>query len=224
MQFKKLKIGSKNLKKQQLFYQRLLGFPVSSITHNKLVIDAGATQLIFSNEINTAELYHYAFLIPTGSLEACINFIELKGIDLLPFKGEKIVHFDTGRSIYFLDPDDNIAEFIERPMLHYPAQKKFTIGDVICINEIGHPVKNPLSVSEKLMIHHGIQPINHKIWNDNFCWVGDHEGAVIVVKEGRNWLPTKTPSVFNDFELEYIDNGLSFHLKISGGKIASSKF
>lgn len=165
-------------------------------------------------------MYHFAFLIPTGSLEASIQFIESKGIALLPFHGEKIIHFDTGRSIYFFDPDGNIAEFIERPLLDYPASHSFEIHNIICVNEIGLPVSDTLETSNDLMINHRILPLNPKTWNENFCWVGDHEGAVIVVKEGRHWMPTELPSVINDLELEYTEGGVQNKIVYKSTKLA----
>lgn len=218
MQFEKLIISSRDLKTQQGFYEGLLGFSTLGSDSEKLVINAGATQLVFSSR-TTTPVYHFAFLIPTGSLEAAIDFVESKGIELLPLRENKIIHFDSGRSIYFYDPDGNIAEFIERPGLSYPAKDTFQISDVIRINEIGHPVLDPLSESNKLISQYGIEPINPKAFRKNFCWVGDHEGAIIVVEKDRHWLPTDIPAVFNDFELEYAENGQRHRLKFESGDI-----
>lgn len=222
MLFHKLKIGLKNFDKQRHFYHDALGFELSSKGSSELIIQAGRTELVLSKEVTAPALYHFCFLIPTGSLAASIDLLESKGIDLLPFKGEKVVQFDTGQSIYFFDPDGNIAEFIERPLLNYPTKNTFEIKEVLCVNEIGHPVADPMETSQKLMTDHGIQPINHKTWNDKFCWVGDHEGAIIVVKNGRAWMPTDIPGVCNDFELEYTSMGKTHQLKMVGGHIIPS--
>ena len=190
MKIKNLKLGSKNIQKQQEFYADILGFEIRKIANNEVAVKAGFTELVFSEELESPALYHYAFLIPAGSVEVAIQYVESRKIDLLPLEGDKIIHFDTGRSIYFFDAEGNIAEFIERPSLDYPSKQTFDIDDVICVNEIGLPVTNTLKISHELMTSHSIQPINPKAWNENFCWVGDHEGAVIVVKEGRHWMPT----------------------------------
>lgn len=219
MKFKALKIGSKNLKKQQEFFADRLGFEVKKTSTHEIIVNAGFTQLTFSEKLEPPELYHYAFLIPTGSLEASIQYVESKAIELLPFRGEKVIHFDTGRSIYFFDADGNIAEFIERPLLDYPTKRAFDIRDVICVNEIGLPAADTIEMSHDLMTHYGIQPINPKAWNEKFCWVGDHEGAVIVVKEGRHWMPTEIPAVINDFELEYEEQGVSTSFSCKSGQL-----
>lgn len=222
MQFEKLTIATKNALRQGRFYIELLGFPSLKSNSEELIIQAGATQLRFSSA-ETHPVYHFAFLIPTGSLEASIDFVESKGIELLPLHGDKIIHFDSDRSIYFYDPDENIAEFIERPKLNYPGKETFNISDVIRINEIGHPVSHALNVSDELISNHGIRPINPKAFRENFCWVGDHEGAIIVVEKGRHWLPTEIPSEYNDFELEYSENNINYKLKCVSGDIISDQ-
>ncbi|WP_420580018.1 VOC family protein [Reichenbachiella sp.] len=219
MKFNKLKLGSKSVKKQLEFYADILGFEIIKNTSDELEIRAGLTKFAFSEKLYPPDLYHFCFLIPTGSLESSIQFLDSRDIDLLPFEGENIIHFDTGRSIYFFDPDGNIAEFIERPSLDYPIKQSFDINDIICVNEIGLPVANTLDMSHKLMTYHGIEPINPKTWNEKFCWVGDHEGAVIVVKEGRHWMPTELPAVINDFELEYVENGAHKTIQCKSGKL-----
>lgn len=219
MKIKKLRLGSKNLQKLQEFYADILGFELELASAGEINVKAGFTQLVFSEKLESPELYHYAFLIPTGSLEAAIKYVESREIELLTYKGNKVIHFDTGRSIYFFDADGNIAEFIERPSLSYPSKQTFDVCDVICVNEIGLPVSNTLDTSQELMTNHNIQPINPKAWNEYFCWVGDHEGAVIVVKERRHWMPTEIPAVINDFEIAFEENNTSMNFKCKSGEL-----
>lgn len=218
MRIEKLTLFGKNLKAQEEFYGALLGFPILSSEANELAIETGETMLVFQQNLKSP-IYHFAFLIPTGSLEAAIDFAESKGIELLPLNDEKIIHFDSGRSIYFYDSDGNIAEFIERPKLSYSPKQTFEISDVIRINEIGHPVIDPIKSSHELMDKFGIRPINPSAFRDNFCWVGDHEGAMIVVSEGRHWLPTQVPSVINDFEMTYEEGEIKYQLKCQAGEV-----
>ncbi|MEO9966130.1 MAG: hypothetical protein ABJF11_10100 [Reichenbachiella sp.] len=218
MKIEILTLASANLALQQSFYESLIGFQVRHSNSEELMIEAGETKLVF-RATKYKPLYHFAFLIPTGSLESAIDLIESKGIKLLPLKGEKIIHFDSGRAIYFYDPEGNIAEFIERPKIDYPKKKSFAVSDVIRINEIGHPVINPLEESAKLLAEDGpgIIPINPSAFRSNFCWIGDHEGAIIVVETGRHWLPTQLPAEFNDFDLTYNESGHSKTLSFKAG-------
>ena len=106
----------------------------------------------------------------------------------------------------FFDKDGNIAEFIERPTLDYPTTNQFSIENVIKLNEIGLPVQEPIKTAHRIIEALTIQPIDIIAFKENFCWVGDFNGVVIVVKAGRHWLPTKIPSIINDFSLQFLDD------------------
>lgn len=150
MEIKKLTLFSNNLIEQEQFYGNKLGFPTYRINDNRVVINTQENQLIFESSKNNF-CYHFAFLIPTGSLESAMGFLKKRNIQLLPFKGSEIIHFNSGRSIYFYDMDGNITEFIERPTLQYPSVNDFSIEQVIKVNEIGLPVKNTLKMANYIV-------------------------------------------------------------------------
>lgn len=208
MEIHSLKLYSKNIKKQFFFYEKILGFEVNYLEENKISITAGATQLIFEEDKKSNFVYHFAFLIPNQKLEQAIDFLEKKGIKILTRENEKIIHFGTkenhtGRAIYFFDEDGNIAEFIERASLNYITEQDFHINQIIKLNEIGMPVDDPMEISRQLINQYKIHLIDLHHLNDTFCWVGDYNGVFIVVKNGRNWLPTQIPAFSNDFEVEF---------------------
>ncbi|WP_299216497.1 hypothetical protein [uncultured Aquimarina sp.] len=158
-------------------------------------------------------------MIPTGSIEYAIDFLEELNIELLPYKGEKIIQFDSGCAIYFYDKDENIVEFIERPLANYPKSNNFSIDQVIKLNEIGLPHTDPIRMANTLVKEFGINPINKNSFRENFCWVGDHNGVIIVTKEGRNWLPTYKPGIVNDFTICYKDIEKEYYLSFENNKI-----
>ena len=200
MEIKSLRIYSQNFKEQLHFYKEVLGFKISSITESFKVL-CKENELIFERS-DDVFYYHFAFLIPTGSLRSAIEFLREKGIELLLHNGREIIDFKTGEAIYFYDKDENIVEFIERPDLDYPHKNTFSINDVIKLNEIGLPVDNPKEMAYNLITNYGIRPINKDAFTSEFCWVGDFNGVIIVTKKGRNWLPTNKPGMINDFSRE----------------------
>ena len=218
MEIKKLTLFSNNLIEQEQFYGNKLGFPTDRINDNRVVINTQENQLIFESSKNNF-CYHFAFLIPTGSLESAMDFLKKRNIQLLPFKGSEIIHFNSGRSIYFYDMDGNIAEFIERPTLQYPSINDFSIEQVIKVNEIGLPVKNTLKMANYIVDELGINPINKSEFSNTFCWVGDFNGVIIVVKEGRNWLPTNIPGSTNDFSVVYSEEGEEKNIGFKNNKV-----
>ena len=183
MEIKELKLFSNKINEQEDFYRNVLDFHCSRLTKFKLEIQAGSTKLILI-ESEKQFFYHFAFLIPNGTLDTAIKYLESKSMELLLHKEKKIIHFESARAIYFYDRDGNIVEFIERSDLSYSSSCDFSIDQIIKINEIGLPVSNPLQMAKELRFKFGIIPIKDAPFYDNFCWVGDHNGAIIVVKEG----------------------------------------
>jgi len=224
MQLRKLKLYSKNIKSQFKFYKNVLGFDVEFFEKNKIKIQTGSTELIFEEQPESNFVYHFALLIPNDKIEDAISFLEKKEIELLPFRGEKIIHFGTeenhtGRSIYFYDADGNIAEFIERRSLNFVDESPFSLDQILKINEIGLPAENPIEFSKQLIDQFNIQLIDPQKITEKFCWVGDYEGVFIVVKKGRNWLPTEIPAMLNDLWVTFESDGNTFEFEFREGKV-----
>ena len=220
MKIKKLVLYTAALEPQMEFYGEVLGFPVSYREPGSFTLQAGDTELAFIAS-SISPYYHFAFLIPDNKLYEAIAFLEEKGIDLLPYKNAKIIEFQSGRAIYFYDPAGNIAEFIIRPSLDIQSNTPFSIEQVQRVNEIGLPVSTPIRMAHHLMDQYGIIPLAPDSFTPHFCWVGDHEGVIIVVGEGRHWLPTDKPGIVNDFELHYEERGKDYKLKFENNKIST---
>lgn len=213
-----LELNTFNLEEQKKFYNNLLGFKLVGEQVDTFTIQAGESKLIFKQS-NSKTFYHFAFLIPTGALKSAITFLEQKNITLLPHKGSKIIEFNDGQAIYFYDCDGNIVEFIQRPTLPVLVDNHFKIDSVIKINEIGLPVKNPQKMAHLIMHKTGIKALAAHNFKENFCWVGDYNGAIIVVKQGRNWLPTERAAVSNDFSLTFYEEGTSQKIDFVKGQL-----
>ncbi|GJM61058.1 VOC family protein [Persicobacter diffluens] len=214
MQIHRLKLFCSELPAQLSFYEHM-GFELRR-EGSLMEMKAGWTQLIFQEQVG-APYYHFAFLIPRGRIQAALEFVKQKGIGLLPFEASEIIEFTNGRAIYFYDPAGNIVEFIERPGFAASVKGAFSLTEVLGVNEVGLPSEDPLALAQYLQTTFGIKPIAPESFRPNFCWVGDHQGVMICVKAGRNWLPTTKPSVVNDLELEWIDSGGRFLAKVRNG-------
>ncbi|MEM8887741.1 MAG: hypothetical protein AAGD28_07120 [Bacteroidota bacterium] len=221
MKIQRLRLYASHLPALFEFYHDRLGFEEISLSENELRIKAGDTELIFEKH-SEGFVYHFAFLIPHAQIPATIRYLENRKIDLLPYQGKQVIDFTTGKAIYFYDPAGNIVEFIDRPDLKISADGLFSTDQIIRLNEIGMPVGNPLLVSRNLRERYKIKLIQPEILRENFCWIGDYEGVFIVVKEGRHWLPTTIPSIYNDFEVEFLEAGQFYSFKFEKGKILDS--
>ncbi len=201
MKIHQLVLFAQSLEEQERFYIDHLGFE-GKRSEGKLHIHAGNTELIFRERTNPPH-YHFAFLIPTGQLPEAISFASKKQLTLLLHNNEPVIDFGTGQAIYFYDPSGNIVEFIDRPSLKRTSSQPFSAKRVICINEIGLPHSDPFTEAESLVAKFGIVPLDRSRFDDNFCWVGNFEGTFLVVKVGRNWLPTHLQAIPNDFDIVF---------------------
>ena len=217
MEIKKLQLHSKNITKQLHFFKNVLGFEAEKLSEDEILIHTGLTALHFKSA-NSNYVYHYAFLIPTGTLQSAIDFLEKKEIELLQYEGKKVIDFTSGQAIYFYDADGNIGEFIERPSLGISSDQSFSIDQVVKLNEIGLPAQDPLSMAKRLTSKYGIQPVEPQIMREDFCWVGDYNGVIIVPKSGRHWLPTTIPCTSNNLSIIYQENGKEYHLDFTKSK------
>ena len=218
VKIQKLRLYAKELSALFDFYHRRLGFQEVYLQPEQLQIKSGDTALSFDFHPQ-GFVYHFAFLIPQGHIPEAIQYLTERKIDLLLYKGKEVIDFGTGKAIYFHDPAGNIVEFIDRPDLGFRPSQAFSPNQVLRLNEIGMPVDNPLEVSEELRNTYKVQLVQPEILQENFCWIGDYEGVFIVVKEGRHWLPTSVPSVYNDFEVEFVEADQRYTFRFEGGEI-----
>ncbi len=209
MRIEDVHLYSPDLQAQKAFYGQTLGFPVE-MEEQRLRVETGKNRLYFYPCDGLATLYHFAFLIPTGSLEGAMDFLKAKGLSLLTYHDSEIIHFPHGRAIYFEDADRNIAEFIERPLIQGSSHKAFDIQEVIRLNEISTCTRDTLSLAESLTTDYGIKALHTERFDTDFCWVGDHEGVILVAREGRHWLPTQRPAIPSPFSVSYTEGGRTF--------------
>ncbi len=86
------------------------------------------------------------------------------------------------RAVYFRDPAGNVAELIARPT----PQPELTLA------EVGLPVKDVGAAVGALERQLGLALYDGD--RETFAAVGDDDGLLIVVREGRNWFPLDVPT------------------------------
>ncbi len=181
-------LPSTNIDAQEKCFAEVLGFACERKSSTELSVLCGANLLKFV-EARQQFYFHYCFLIPPGCVGSVASFLDERGFRPLLYDGQRIVDFGNGKAVYFRDADGNIAEFIERPSLGYPAQDTFLISDVIRLNEIGIPCDDPIALAKKLIQGFGIALVNDAVFRSDFVWCGDYEGVFLLPKAGRNWMP-----------------------------------
>lgn len=108
-------------------------------------------------------------------------------MSLLPNQKGEYSMFWKGKQAYFVDPDGNILEMLERP---FEGTKKdwFQWHDV---GEVGFPVKDVSAMEQELDQFLKNEQMDS---SETFAFYGDRKGVFVLVKEGRNWYPTERVS------------------------------
>lgn len=227
MDFKTIELLSFDQAKQEEFYQDLIGFDIQSVDDG-FSMPCGMTKLIFRKTDERDNFYHFAFLICEAHFKDCMQFIKQKGIKLLPNEksGDEISYWrdNTGRSFYFFDKDNNIVEIITRPSLGYTSSNPWSPNEIIKINEIGTPVEHTLDTCDELLKNYPfIWPeFYKKSFSDEFCWFGDYEGVMLIVKRGRIWYNTNLQGKTCDLRLEIQEKDELIGLDFIDGKFKPS--
>ena len=201
MKIRELELKAQNLRQQRAFYVDLLGLLLLEETSTQLTLQAGATRLRFSAGRGSEGVYHFAFNIAENKLAEAKTWLEAR-LQLLEHEGQS--SFTAHQSwnaemVYFYDADGNIVEFIARHDLPTASPDPFGPQQIVSVSEIGYVVPNVEATVASLTRNLGLEPYGNT--SPEFVPLGDAEGLLIVVKEGRNWFPTTTPASVLPLEL-----------------------
>ena len=191
MRIQELSLHTRHLADQKEFYYTALGLPLVEETTASFTLQAGTTRLRFQ-EAQQDVLYHVAFTIPRNTFTEAKSWLR-KRVSLLRKKSEDEFFFATinARSLYFCDAANNILEFIAHYDLDHETEEPFRPAQVLHVSEVGLPVEDvPAQVSllrEKL----AIEPYGGLV-SEEFAFMGDIYGQLVVVKIGRPWQPAET--------------------------------
>lgn len=185
---KAITLMSSKLSELYQFYVETLKFECINMNINQFKIQCGRNSLIFREWIEECT-YHFAFNIPENQIIDSLKWIK-KYCKVLEFNEKEIVDFPNwnAHSLYFLDPANNVVEFIARHNLDNSSGHAFDASSILEISEIGIPVENignALSEYKK--------ELNFDLfWGDKekFAAAGHETSLLITVPEERPWFPT----------------------------------
>lgn len=191
MRFHELSLQTRHLAAQKEFYCATLGLPLLAETADSFIVQAGTTRLHFQGTQQDV-LYHVAFTIPRNTFSQAKSWLHQR-VSLLRKDGEDEVFFANlnARSFYFCDAANNILEWIAHYDLGHETEGAFGPADVLHVSEIGLPVEDVPAQAAILEETLDIKPYGGPI-SENFAFLGDIYGQLVVVKIGRPWLPTDT--------------------------------
>jgi len=191
MHIQELSLHTRHVADQKAFYCTTLGLSRLAETVDSFTVQAGTTRLRFQETTQDA-LYHVACTIPRNTFHKAKSWVQ-KRVPLLRKNGEDEIFFANlnARSFYFCDAAGNILEYIVHYGLNHETEGADGAVCVLHVSEIGLPVEDVPAFADLLHKQFAIEPYGGSI-SEDFAFLGDIFGQLVVVKVGRPWLPTET--------------------------------
>ena len=191
MRIQDLSLHTRHLADQKDFYPTALGLPLVAETTASFTLQAGATRLRFQ-EAQQDVLYHVAFTIPRNTFTEAKSWLR-KHVTLLRKKSADEFFFAAlnARSLYFCDAANTILELIVHYDLDHETEGPFGPAHVLHVSEVGLPVEDVLAQVSLLREKLDIEPYGGLV-SEEFAFMGDIYGQLVVVKIGRPWQPAET--------------------------------
>lgn len=192
MQIHELTLASPSPEDLRIFYNELGFAEIEGLGGSDgYSFKAGYTRMNFIPGDQDAR-YHFAFNLRPDQLEDAFAWAERMRLDLLdnPEGKGKYVDFPDwrARSLYFYDPAGNIVELIARAALPRAGNApKFSAASITGISEIGIVCDDVPSMREWIESTHAIPAFSRHQNTDQFSALGDDEGLLLLVPQGRRW-------------------------------------
>ena len=190
MNIQALRLKMADLVQAKAFYHEVLKLPVTRETADELVLQAGRTQLVFEREAGWQGKYHFAFEVPENKVHEAAEWLGSR-VKFATLHDTTVFTSSEGwnaNMVYFYDPAGNILEFIGRHRQPNTSEKPFSEQDILYLSEIGLGTSDVKATVDWLNDTLGLAAYDGA-GSDSFSAVGDEQGLLIVVKDGRNWYP-----------------------------------
>jgi catechol 2,3-dioxygenase-like lactoylglutathione lyase family enzyme len=178
------------------FYRDALSLPVEAGS----VRVGDATIEFFSGP---ARPRHFAFNVPHSTFEASNAWLASRVSLHRDANGHDEFDFVNwaARGAYFLDPDGNVLEIIARSTR--PLEEATVNHPLVELSEVGIACRDVPDVVNRIGL-----PVYGEA-SPHFTAVGDEQGLLILVAEGRFWYPdTGIPATAAAGEVEFVEGGV----------------
>jgi len=192
MEIKELEIQTNDLIGTIHFYSTILGLNMIKKNLNSVSFQCGKSILTFMETSESKPTYHFAFNIPKNQIHEAKLWMSSKVHLISNEQNELTTDFETwhAKSIYFLDNNQNILEFIARFDLNNATEANFNVSSILAISEIGIVTDEPIILADQLTKQKNLNLFEKDSQSENFISLGNDNGLLILVKRGRKWYPT----------------------------------
>jgi catechol-2,3-dioxygenase len=185
-----VRIGTADLRDTARFYREVLDLPVA-LSEGSAVVSAGRSTITFIERAGFDESNHLAFTIPSNSFAEARAWLAARVQPMSWHGGETELRLGepwNSESVYFLGPDDIILELITRAHLDNPSDGPFSGAQLLGVSEVGLATSNVAKAFADVRTTFGLETFAGE--SPDFTTVGDQDGLLILVTEGRPWFPT----------------------------------
>lgn len=170
------------------FYADALGLPVSD-TQTGFVVVVGATALEFRQaDSGTDPIYHVALSVPGDSIDAAAEWLRTR-TELLTDDGQERFRYEFigADAVYAADPAGNVLELLARDGRD-GGDEPFGPDSLLDVGEIGIVTEDVTGASRALDDAFDLAGEPNEA--GDFAYLGDADGAFVLVAPGRPWYPT----------------------------------
>ncbi len=192
MKIYQLNLKCHHLDRMKEFYTKVLEMELIAESENYFTIMAGTTKIYFEKDA-AIPFYHVCFRTNEDYYDYMFEKLGQESV-LLPNGHGEYSMFWKGKQAYFVDPDGNIIEMLERPFLG----REIKTNGWHDVGEIGLPVRDVARMEKNLNLYLKNEQIDS---SDTFAFYGDTQGVFVLVKEGRKWYPTERQAVISPIKI-----------------------
>lgn len=181
-----------DLGEAERFYGRILGLPVRREGRTQLLVGVGTTELVLVEQPSERAVDHLALTIPADAFSSAKRWLRER-VELLALDGRDEFEGSPSwrsRSLYFSGPSRSVLELIARSRLPaHAGDETFGHQHLLCVSEVGIAVPDVPAAVRRLRDRAGLEVFGDGA-SGTFAAVGDDDGLLVVVPEGRPWFPT----------------------------------
>lgn len=174
------------------FYEILLGKPALKQDDKTLELAIGTSNLVFEYDGSGQPFhYHFAINIPHNQFAEAKAWLEAIVPLISNATGQSTFYSRNWQAdmLYFYDAAGNILELIARHTLSNISDAPFTPQSLQNISEIGIAVPDVLATIQEIQTQTSLPIYQGDVLSSMFATLGDEQGLLIVVQEGRLWFP-----------------------------------
>ena len=171
------------------FYQDVLELAVVE-QPGQVTVTIGSSRLVLQEGEHFAGVHHLAIGIAPVDFEVAGRWLNQR-VEPIAVDGSQVIEGPDGwnsRSLYFLDPEDILLEFIARDADSLALAGDGQVPRPLSLSEVGIGVPSVAGAVRALTGQLGIPTFPPQ--GAQFAPVGDHDGLIILVDQNRIWFPT----------------------------------